>query len=470
MEKNDENTSGQDYVGLGEMVAYGMGGFGRGIFNSIAMTLLNYFYTNSIGMSAAIVGMIFMLSRLLDGVTDISVGVLVDKVKSRHGKARSWLLWSVIPFGVSTFLLFTVPDISYVGKIIYVVITYNLVTSIFGTLFYVPHMTLPALMTRNQTQRTQITIVNQILSAAASFVPSMILLPLILKLGGSQSSWIQVMAFAVPVGIITILICFFFTKERVKESSDQRADDKGAVDKNSTKSKMRIYGALTIIKTLLSNKYWLMVLGIFIFDALSNNFFFASAVYYCQYILGNAGYLGTLSFAFSLPITVGLFAAGPFIKKFSKRDIFLIGAIIKLVGLVAVIILPASLVGMSIARVIAGFGTGITFSTMYAFVPDTMEYGQWKTGIRLEGTLQSACSIGAKFGVGVAPGIVGILMSMARFDGMVAVQPEAALNIIRLCTIWLPALFALLMAITIYFYDLDKKYNQILVDLQERNQ
>lgn len=451
-----KSAEGYELAGTGEILAYSMGGFGRGIFNAIVMGLLNYFYTNAIGMSAAVVGMIFMFSRVFDGVSDVGVGVLTDKFTTKYGKARNWVLWSSVPFGISTMILFTVPNVSTVGKIIYMAVTYNFATTVMGTLFYVPHMTLAALITRDQNQRTLITIANQILSAISGFLPSLVLLPLVQNLGNTQEAWIKVVGAMVPIGILSMLICFFFTKERVHES---------APAEGAHRQKL---GFKNVARSLFQNKYWLMVLGIFILDALSNNFFIASGVYYSQYILGNSVYYGTILTANMVPSMIGLFAATPFIKKFTKRSIFLTGAILKLLGLLLVIVLPTGLKSMVISRLIAGFGVGITFSTMYAFIPDTMEYGQWKTGIRLEGILQSACSIGAKIGVGVAPGIVGILMSMGNYDGMAATQPQSALNVIQFCAVWGPAVFAFLMVILICFYDLDKKYPAIMKDLEAR--
>lgn len=451
-QKMNENEK----ISLGEMIAYGMGGFGRGIINSTAMGILNYFYTNSLGMSAAVVGMVFMLSRIFDGATDVAVGVLVDKTKSKLGKARSWLVWCSVPFGAVTFLLFTVPDVSAGAKLIYVIVTYNLVTSVFGTLFYVPHMTLSALITRDKVSRNNLTIVNQILSMLAGLIPSMVLLPAALSRNNTQSAWIQVMLIGSIMSVIPMLICFFGTKERVHESGTAKKSDIDGL------------GIISVVKILFANKYWLMVLGLFIFDAMSNNFFYASVVYYCQYILGDAKIFSNFSLANTGFTMLGLFIAPMLLKKYNKQQIFMAGALIKTVSLAAVIFNPGSVMFFLLCRSICAFGIGLNYATMYAFVPDTMEYGQWKTGVRLEGTLQSACSIGAKIGVGFGPGIVGIVMAATGYDGTLAVQAESALTGIRLCTIWAPAIFAAIMTFIMAFYDLDKKYDSIIAELQER--
>ena len=205
-------------ISLFEMVAYGFGGFGRGMFNAIAMGQLNYFYTNSLGLSAAVVGMVFMLSRFFDSFTDILVGALVDKTKSRFGKARIWLLCTCIPFGVGTYLLFTVPQSwGPAGQLIYIIITYNLCTSILGTTWYVPHMTLPARMTRDQGERAQITNVNQIFSMLSGLPFSMVLFPQIVANGNTQAAWVSAMRLYAVAGVIAMAICAVFAKEHVDE-------------------------------------------------------------------------------------------------------------------------------------------------------------------------------------------------------------------------------------------------------------
>lgn len=455
---NKALNQSSEKAGYGEVFAYGMGGFGRGILNSVIMGLLNYFYTNSIGMSAASVGIIFMVSRIFDGVSDIGAGCLVDRCRSKYGKCRSWILKTSVLFGISTFILFTVPNISTTGRIIYVAITYNLATSVLGTLFYVPHMTLVARMTRDQRERTTITIVNQILTMLSMLVATMLMLPLIQQMGNTQEAWIKVNAVVCPIAVVAMLICFYFTRERVQEAE--------AIEKNEQKKEK--LGAKKVIMVLFSNKYWWMILGIFVFDALGNNFFGAVQLYYMQYILGDVTYASTISLINTIGLLFALFAAPIILRKIDKRNVFLLGAVMKLIGLILMIILPVNVTTMCISRLIEGVGRGLNYATMYAFVPDTMEYGQWKTGVRLEGIVQSCCSIGAKFGVGVGPGIAGILMSLGQYDGLLAVQPDSAINMIKFCAIWAPIIFTFIMLLIILAYDLDKRYPQIMKDLEER--
>lgn len=363
-------------ISLFEMVAYGFGGFGRGMFNAIAMGQLNYFYTNSLGLSAAVVGMVFMLSRFFDSFTDILVGALVDKTRSRFGKARIWLLCTCIPFGIGTYLLFTVPQSwGPAGQLIYIIVTYNLCTSILGTTWYVPHMTLPARMTRDQGERAQITNINQIFAMLSSLPFSMILFPQIVANGNTQEAWISAMRIYAVAGVVAMGICAIFAREHVDEEEPAKKQPAQKIP----------FGKM--FKALITNKYWVMILLIFIFDAMSNNFAGAVSTYYSQYILGDATIISRANLYITAALVIVLFGATPFVKKFGKGKIFILGSVIKFVGILIMGILPASAAVAVTSRVVEAFGRGFHYATMYAMVPDAMEYGEWKTGIRIEGTM-----------------------------------------------------------------------------------
>ncbi len=363
-------------ISLFEMVAYGFGGFGRGMFNAIAMGQLNYFYTNSLGLSAAVVGMVFMLSRFFDSFTDILVGALVDKTRSRFGKARIWLLCTCIPFGIGTYLLFTVPQSwGPAGQLIYIIVTYNLCTSILGTTWYVPHMTLPARMTRDQGERAQITNINQIFAMLSSLPFSMILFPQIVANGNTQEAWISAMRLYAVAGVVAMGICTIFAREHVDEEEPAKKQPAQKIP----------FGKM--FKALITNKYWVMILLIFIFDAMSNNFAGAVSTYYSQYILGDATIISRANLYITAALVIVLFGATPFVKKFGKGKIFILGSVIKFIGILIMGILPASAAVAVTSRVAEAFGRGFHYATMYAMVPDAMEYGEWKTGIRIEGTM-----------------------------------------------------------------------------------
>ncbi len=443
-----------DRVPLSEMFSYSMGGFGRNLVHSTCLGLLNYFYTNSIGMAAGVVGTVFMLSRFLDGVTDIATGVMVDKVQSKHGKARNWILWIAIPYAFSGFLMFMIPPASVLWQGIYMAVTYNLCTSIFGTLFYIPLMTLPALMTQDQKQRHKITIVNQLFVTVAGVIPAGLLYPMILRMGNTQAAWLRVMGVMCVVAAAAMLVCFGFTKERVTAQEYRKIEDKVPLG--------------VMLKALFSNKYWVMLLGIFIFEATSSGVMYSSTPYYCQYVLNDASLYSMATVILQGTVFIALLLGGILAKRLQKRSIFLLGTALRGCGH-AIVGISGTLTGLYAGLAVVGIGIGLSYSTMYAFVPDVMEYGEWKTGIRLEGTLQSACSIGAKVGLGLGPGLVGAVLESAGFNGMIAKQPASVIHILPVITIWLPVIFCAVIIVITLLFNLDKYYDGIIKDLQVRH-
>ena len=257
-------------------------------------------------------------------------------------------------------------------------------------------------------------------------------------------------------GVVAMGICTIFAREHVDEEEPAKKQPAQKIP----------FGKM--FKALITNKYWVMILLIFIFDAMSNNFAGAVSTYYSQYILGDATIISRANLYITAALVIVLFGATPFVKKFGKGKIFILGSVIKFIGILIMGILPASAAVAVTSRVAEAFGRGFHYATMYAMVPDAMEYGEWKTGIRIEGTMMSACSLGAKIGVGFGPGLAGIIIDAAGFDGLLAVQPASALTAINTCMVWIPLAFAAGLIILGFLYRLDDQYDQIVAELASR--
>lgn len=142
-----------------DRLSYGFGGFGLNAQTIIISALLTYFYTNVMNMDIAKVGMIMLISRVFDGGTDVIMGIILGKTQTKWGKCRPWLLWTSIPFGLSIFLMFTVPNSTDLIKLVYVFVTYNLSNSIVGTATWLSYNTLLSLFTRDQLERGMISTI-----------------------------------------------------------------------------------------------------------------------------------------------------------------------------------------------------------------------------------------------------------------------------------------------------------------------
>lgn len=194
-------------ISVSEKIAYGGGDLASNLILVLTSTFVTFFYTDALGLNAAIIGSIMMFSRFADGFTDIFMGYVMDRVRTKHGKARPWLLWLAVPISVATILVFLVPNIGEAGKYVYVTITYNLVTTFLYTMINIPYGALTSLMSRDQNQRTVINIFRMLMAQIGSLIINACTLPFINALGGSgsQKSWIIV---SVIYGVIAAAFLF----------------------------------------------------------------------------------------------------------------------------------------------------------------------------------------------------------------------------------------------------------------------
>lgn len=441
-------------IGIGEKIAYGGGDLASNLILVLTSTFVTFFYTDALGLSAAVIGTIMMFSRVFDGLTDIFMGFVMDQVKSRHGKARCWLLWLAIPIALSTVLVFLVPSIGQVGQYIFVIITYNLVTTFLYTMINIPYGALTSLMTRDQNQRTVINIFRMVMAQIGSLIINAFTLPLINAVGGSanQKSWILVSVIYGILAAALFLICFAKTKERVQISAQQ----KGNIPLGES------------FRLIMKNNYWLIIVGIWVVTALSMGIGMSVGTYYAKYILGNENLAGFLTSIALIPTICLMPFVAPLSKKYGKRNVALVGSIISVAGQAAMLVAPHSFAWLAVCNVIKGVGQASLMGTLFAMVADTIEYGQWKTGKRVEGMLYSSTTFGAKIGAGVGMAIAMGILGAAGYVGTAAVQTEAALAAIESLYLWAPLPLLLLMPVLYYFYKLDKIYPQVMEELEQR--
>ena len=441
-------------IGIGEKIAYGGGDLASNLILVLTSTFVTFFYTDALGLNAAIIGTIMMISRVFDGFTDIFMGFVMDQVKSKHGKARCWMLWLAIPIAIATVLVFLVPNIGEVGKYIYVIITYNLVTTFLYTMINIPYGALTSLMTRDQDQRTVINIFRMFMAQVGSLIINAFTLPFINAVGGStnQKSWIIVSVIYGVVAAALFLICFAKTKERVQISSQQ-------------KERIPLGESFRLC---MKNTYWLIIVGVWVVTALSMGMGMSVGTYYAKYILGNENLSGFLSAISLIPVLVCMPFVAPLSKKYGKRNVALVGSIISIVGQAAMLLNPRSFGWLIACNVIKGVGQAALTGTLFAMVADTIEYGQWKTGKRVEGMLYSSTTFGAKIGAGVGMAIAMGILGAAGYDGIAAAQSATALSAIQNLYLLAPLPFMIALPILYYFYKLDKIYPKVMADLEVR--
>ena len=200
--KNSESVSPQGFlderVAWREKAAYAMGDVGANVVWATLTSFMTFFFTDVAGIGAAAVGSIFLISRILDAFSDVGMGVLVDRTNHKYGKARPWLLWVAIPYGIGAVLLFSVPDFGMTGKIIYAFLTYNLMSTVLYTVFAQPYHTLMALMTRDPYQRSLLTVMRMFAGVCTAIVINNATLPLVEHFGGGAGGGKKPWLFMVP--------------------------------------------------------------------------------------------------------------------------------------------------------------------------------------------------------------------------------------------------------------------------------
>lgn len=411
-------------ITVGEKIAYGGGDLASNLILVLTSTFVTFFYTDALGLNAGIIGTIMLFSRVFDGVSDMLMGFVMDQVKSKRGKARCWLYWLAIPIALATVLVFLVPNIGDTGKYIFVIITYNLVTTFLYTMINIPYGALTSLMTRDQNQRTVINIFRMFMAQVGSLIINAFTLPLINAVGGSteQKSWIIVSVMYGILAVALFFICYAKTEERVTISSEQ--EEKISFGES--------------FKLIMKNNYWLLIVGVWVFTALSMGIGMSVGTYYAKYVLGNENLAGFLTSIALIPTLVCMPFVAPLSQKYGKRN------------------------------VVKGVGSAALTGTLFAMVADTIEYGQWKTGKRVEGMLYSSTTFGAKIGAGVGMAVSMGILGAAGYVGTAAVQTESAMSAITGLYLYAPIPFMIALPILYYFYKLDKIYPQVMEDLEKR--
>ena len=404
------------------------------------------------------VGTIMMISRVFDGISDIIMGVIVDRTHSRFGKARPWILRMCIPFAISGVLMFSVPaSWASTPKLVYVFSTYNLVSTVIYTAINVPYSALNALMTQDPYERSVLSIFRNLLATAGTLTINTFTLPLVEYFGNNASAWTKTFVVFGFVSIAAFLCTFFGTKERVRatETGEQKVEENVPF--------------VTGIKALFQNKYWIMMTGMLALFFLMYSVNGGATVYYAKDILGDKNLVSTINGIFNIVQILAMFFIAMLVKKYGKRNVFSIGLILDIMGMLVLNFSGGSMPVIVISSVIRGIGNACGGATMWAMVSDTIDYGEWKTGYRTEGLVNSACSFGYKIGNGIGSALLGVILEVGGYVGNAAAQTASALTSIRICFVWIPIAVYVCGLIIMKFYHLDREFDGIIADLKARN-
>lgn len=416
--------------------------------------MLTYFYTDKVGIAAATVGTIMLITKFINAIADLLMGRIVDATKSKYGKARPWILWMALPAMASIILLFTVPaEASSTVKTFYALATVVFASAIVYTGIAIPYGSLMAIRTRSVEERGKMGLTRTIFGYIIGMIIAIALIPITNMLGGNQKAWIIVAVVLGIVSSISLILTFLASKENNAGISIVESDNIPFWES---------------IKLLFQNKYWVIML----FAQLLINILYtlngSTGIYYTKYILGNENLIGIMGAVGLVPVFLGFVMVGPMIKKFGLTKTARIGMILGIVSSLIRCFMPYNFIA---ALVLGGIATLATIPMMAVggvLVNNTVEYGEWKTGKRLVGMVNSANSFGVKIGMGLAAAMIGWILAMGNYDGASVTQPDSAITSILVLTIYLPLVIFALTYLCLRKYDLDEKYPQIVKELEER--
>lgn len=448
-------------LGWGERLGFGVGRFGMNMVNAIIGSFVTIYYTSVALLDPGIIATIIALSKLLDGISDLIVGNIVDRTKSKMGKGRAWLFRMAIPFAVSTVLLFFVPQ-SWpdMVKYVYFFLMYNIVNAVFLTFMFVPYFSMISLITRNGYERGLLGNLSEIFSTLGNIVVNSFFAVLLTKFTTDAANIYTQRAFTmttIVVGIVVVaavMVTVLFSKERITDDGEKTEEKKDDVN------------PIVAVKALLKNRYWLMMIVAMFTIFFVVILYAMGGVYYCQYVFRDITQLGWMGNSISTAQLVVMFITPMLMKKFGKRSIYTAGMALLTFGFLGFGLFATSKTLMIIFNVCKGLGLGMAGGMALGMIADTITYGTWKTGVNAVGMGNAASSAAQKLGMGLGTAVFGWVLSAAGLSGELDVQglpqPESVVSAIKFMYTWVPFVLCLLVfLLMLFFFDLEKKMKEM---------
>ena len=391
-------------------LGYLLGPAGALLLNAVLATYLNVYYTDVLNLTPLWGGMFLtafpIVSKIIDAITNILMGQIIDRTKTRQGKARPWLLLSAILVPVTGILLFTVPEGSDAVKALWVMLSYNLFYSFAYTVFNMSHNLMVPLSTRDGTARGGLSVFNQITTIMMSGILVALVFPMVIMpaIGVDKSKWITLMCILSILALPLTLLEYFFTKERVTEEKGEDADHG-----------LR-FGAQ--LKLLFTDRYMILMYVYFLIYTVGTTLKNLGLVYYCNYVLGtyNDGITQMLvSVIGGIPMGIGIFAVWPLAKRFGKRNVTMVGFLLYALGSLICWIFSANLVMVLIGQFIKNIGGLPCAYVFMALFADCLDHLEWRTDIRLDGAAMSIYNIIAVAMVGIMTGVFNWMLAKAGY-------------------------------------------------------
>lgn len=462
-------------IGLSEKIGYGLGDMSSSMFWKLFGAYLMLFYTDVFGISAAVVGTMFAVTRVWDSFFDPVVGAFADRTSSRWGRFRPYLLFLAVPFGLIGVITFLTPPFDNTGKIIYAYVTYALMMMVYSAI-NVPYASLLGVMSPDPSHRNTLATYRMTFAYLGSFIALLLFMPLVNAFGGGdvngptrlwftapQFGWFMAVVVIAAICVVLFLACFALTKERVEPIKHEKTSLK------------------TDFRDLVHNKPWWILLGAGVSSLVFNSIRDGATVYYFKYYVdetavGNISILG-LPFVLSgiylgvgqAANIVGVILAAPVSNRIGKRNTFILAmALATVLSVIFFWFNKDQLYLIFVFQILISICAGSIFPLLWSMYADCADYSELRTGNRATGLIFSSSSMSQKFGWAFGSAITGWMLAQFGFKAN-AVQSAETIQGIKMFLSILPAVGALLSLVFIYFYPLsESKMKTITAELQEK--
>jgi GPH family glycoside/pentoside/hexuronide:cation symporter len=451
-------------ISVREKIGYGFGDMASSMFWKLFGTYLLFFYTDVLGMPAAALGTMLLVSRIWDTVFDPVVGVLADRTNSRWGKFRPYLLYMALPFGLIGILTFTVPSYSGVSLLVYAYLTYSLMMMVYS-LINVPYASLLGVISADAKERNALASYRMAFAFAGSLIALALMQPLVSFFGKTGHSAGRSWQLAVTVISVLCVALFLGSFAWVRERVKPRNDNAGTLKED--------------IKDLCRNRPWWVLLAAGIMVLVFNSIRDGAALYYFKYyvtdsealhLFGTAVTWSTLYLVVGQAANIiGVVVATPVANRIGKKPTFLTAmTIASLLSILFYFIPRERFILIFVAQFLISICAGMVFPLLWSMYADIADYSEWKNGRRATGLVFSSSSMSQKIGWTIGGALSGWLLAVFNFHANTA-QVDGARKGILLMLSLLPAAGALLSVLILSLYPLsEQRINEIAHELEQR--
>lgn len=466
--KSDEVRKSEKWLG------YLLGPSGALLLNAVLATYLNVYYTDVLKLTTiwggAFLTIFPIISKVIDAITNVIMGYIIDHTKTVQGKARPWILLSAPLLLISGVLLFVVPQGNETVQVIWVMLSYNLFYSFAYTIYNMSHNLMVPLSTRNTEQRGSLSVFNQISTIMMSGILVALIFPMLImpQLGVDKSKWIVTMSILSCLALPLTLMEYYFTKERVTMEDINKKEEEKIPYKN-------------LLKAIFTDKYMVLILLYFLIYTVGTQFKNLGLVYFCNYVLGtyNDGKTQTMiSVIGGIPMGIGIFAVWPLAKKFGKRNLTMAGFVLYAIGSAICWICPTNMVVVLIGQFIKNIGGLPCAYVFMALFADVLDHLEWKNNFRCDGIAMSIYNIIAVTSVGIVTGLFNMLLSKSGYvapsfingETVAVAQSVATKNAITFSFVGLETITAIILIVILAFINVEKHIDKEQAEIKARKE